>query len=150
MKAQKIVIWILSGTIMLLVAFYLFERNRFYNLFWEMRSEYGRLSSLRGVRQGEDLVYYGLSKDSVMKMLPVPEFDFVTKLDSSMVNVPGYRFFSQFLKSRYDTIEVNVAKWRIPYHEIPNLFLQFMKRDGVWVVVDGVQWNDDTQIHWWE
>ena len=150
MKTQKTVIWILSGVIFLLTALYLFERHKYRSWIWDIGRENISLERYKYYRESRDLIYYGLSKDSVVKMLPEPEFDFVVKLDSSMKATYNHwyykHFFETYLKSRYDTIEVKIVRWRIPYHEIPNLFLGFIKRDSVWVVDDGIQWDDNTYI----
>jgi len=149
MKNKNNIIYILLSVIVALIVFYLLERNRYRNMIWECGSKYSMLLLYKSVRSGEDLIYYDLPKDSVMKMLPDPENDYVIKLDSSIVidnNWHERYFVETYLKSRYDTIEVNIVRWRIPYHEIPNLYLGLTKRDSVWVVEYGVQWNDDTFI----
>ena len=150
-KKRNAVIFILLSIILIFIGLYLYERLTYRKLFWEIAGEYQMCSSYKSFRSGEDLIYYGLPKDEVMKMLPEPLHDGVIKLDSSMVS-PNlwwyYHYFARtYLKSKYDTIEVNVLEFRIPYHEIPNLYLGLIKRDSIWVVERGVQWNDETQIN---
>jgi hypothetical protein len=147
MKNKNIIIYILLSIILTLTILYLHERQ-YRSLFWSMVSDYHRLSEYQYFRSGKELIYYyGLPKDSVMKMLPEPTDDSVFKLDSSMcVDDPWFyrHIAATYLKSKYDTIEINSVDFRIPYHEIPNLHLIFIKKDSVWVVEHGVQWNDDT------
>ena len=150
MKNKNIIIYLLLSIIVALIVLYVHERQ-YRSLFWEMVSEQYSLSKYKSYRSGEDLIYHGLSKDSVLKMLPEPKFDGVMKLDSSVTSIITdfwyYRYFAEkYLQSKYDTIEVNVLEFRIPYHEIPNLYLGLTKKDGVWVVEHGVQWNDNTFV----
>lgn len=99
------------------------------------------------IREDEQLPYYGMKKEEVLALLPLPKrtdieiilYDNETILQWHWL----YNPYKKRLAGTQDTIIVDQYYWYIPYHDRPDLFIVFEKRGEEWIASTCVQWDSE-------
>ena len=104
------------------------------------------LKWLEVVREDEQLPYYGMKKEKALAVLPQPRYS-----ENKIVYDDGnlslwhllYRPYEKRVIGTQDTIIVEYYYWEIPYHDRPNLYIVFEKKDTSWIATTCIQWNPE-------
>lgn len=139
---EAIVIFILFGIIA-------FQRHRYVKLeaiAWELSWERDSFAELENVRTLNQVEYYRMSKDSILKLLPPPVSDEIWTLDKD-IDLGSYswpaRYIAKYFKKKNDTIIMNAVFWKIPHNRLPDLYIGFVKDStGQWIAEYCRQWQD--------
>ena len=95
------------------------------------------------LRQNKQLPYYGMKKEEVLAVLPPPNRNDIEILFDGN-DIMCFWLFSSYkrkLEDTQDTVIVNTYYWNIPYHDRPDLFIVFEKKDTSWIATTCVQWD---------
>lgn len=106
------------------------------------------LDFLKYVREGDQLPYLGQSYDSIRILLPQPSRDTLWKFVGKLKDLDQYswaarKILLKFKKSDADTVVMRFVSWNLPYNDMPNLFIGFVKdSNNIWRAEDCVQWSE--------
>ena len=96
------------------------------------------------LREDEQLPYFCMNKRDVLAELPLPNshgegtlFDDGTMAEWHWI----YNPYKKRLSGTRDTIIIDTHYWKIPYHDRPNLYIVFEKKDTSWIATHCVQWD---------
>ena len=135
--------------IFVLIAIIAFQQHRYVELeavAWEIHWERDSLDHLDGVRELNEVEYYRMSKDSILKLLPPPKFDEIWTLDKDkdldLYNWPA-RYIAKYFKKKNDTLKMNAVFWKLPYNRLPDLYIGFVKDSTEqWIAEYCIQWDN--------
>lgn len=135
--------------IFILIAIIAFQQHRYVELeaiTWEIHWERDSLAYLENVRKRNQVEYYHMSKDSILKLLPPPVSDEIWTLDEDK-SLDAYswpaRYIAKYFKKKNDTLKMNAVFWKLPYNKLPDLYIGFVQDStGQWIAEDCMQWHD--------
>lgn len=146
---NRIILTIETVAIFFLIAIIAFQQHRYVELetaAWEVHWERDSLARLEDVRTLNQVDYYRMSKDSILKLLPPPVSDEIWTLDKD-IDLGSYswpaRYIAKYFKKKNDTLKMNAVFWKLPYNRLPDLYIGFVKDStGQWIAEDCRQWYD--------
>lgn len=153
MKKLKIAVLGFVILTLLLVSFFLgrtTKKNHLRNEFDDLIEKYNKLESFNYLREESDVRYYGLEKDSVLRMLPPAkwETDTIKLFDSGQLESMhwSWNYYKERLKNSRDTVTLQEYYWELPeFVDLQNLYIIFeLQSDSSWIAKSCVQWNPNT------
>lgn len=147
-KKNRLTICILYFVILLLFGLLFCQRSYYRNMCREMQWRADSLDFLKYVREGDQLPYLGQSYDSIRILLPQPSRDTLWKFVGKLKDLDQYswaarKILLKFKKSDADTVVMRFVSWNLPYNDMPNLFIGFVKdSNNIWRAEDCVQWSE--------
>lgn len=138
---------------LLIVSFFLgriTKNNYLRNEYDDVIEKYNKLESFNYLREESDVRYYGLEKDSVLKMLPPEKWktDTIKLFDSGQLESMhwSWNYYKERLKNSQDTVTLQKYYWELPeFVDLKNLYIIFeLQSDSSWIAKSCVQWNPNT------
>ena len=96
--------------------------------------------------QNEDLPYYQMEKQAVLKILPSPKIDYMSIVtNNSTFSWAGYvRKYHDILRETGDSLmTVNIVEWDLDNSKRPKLQIVFIEQDSLWIADQVIQWHPD-------
>lgn len=144
--------------ILLLAGFIIYQRESFRKLQYDLLNRNFEVERKLVLLENEDLPYYNLSRDSILRLLPSPEdekYVYISRNNWLSEHDWLYYIREKYVHSDKDSILVNQMYWRIPaersriypYTNKSDLYIGFIQKAGVWIAVYCVQW-DPKVVRW--